>query len=277
MECGAEVNLVNRKRILHAKCYGIKTDKYQKLIVSSGNFTGPGMSQNIESSIMIDDKEIEKISFSWDDLISGFLSQNWSIYKPRLNNTSTPGWKLLYDETVGVVKLDESEEQTMIVILGHADTARIQASSGENAGKGSQYFWLSKDCFDFFPPLTIRNKRGWKGTLSTKINLRYIDINIEREERVTFEAENNLDFRLGTGLLRYTRIANRNDLAAISRISEDNYELRIFRQDSDEYRELLSYAINFIGHQGKKFGYIENSEFENIIGIRLNKKIGLNS
>ena len=42
--CGAEVNVVNRKRLFHAKCYGWESDKGNSLIVSSGNFTGPGMS-----------------------------------------------------------------------------------------------------------------------------------------------------------------------------------------------------------------------------------------
>lgn len=56
LECGARVILINRKRILHAKCYGYaKKDNSQNLIVSSGNFTGPGMSQNIEASVLLDE------------------------------------------------------------------------------------------------------------------------------------------------------------------------------------------------------------------------------
>ena len=54
----------------------------------------------------------------------------------------------------------------MLLTLSHADTARIQASPGSAAGKGTQYFWLSKDCYDFFPPLTILNHRGTKSTYS---------------------------------------------------------------------------------------------------------------
>ncbi|MBJ6911829.1 hypothetical protein JG661_21425, partial [Vibrio cholerae] len=76
----------------------------------------------------------------------------------------------------------------------------------------------------FFPPLTIRNTRGWKGTLSALITLDYIDLGIRREERVTFEAENNLDFRLGTGALRYSGIAAPGDLACLSRISAGHNE-----------------------------------------------------
>ena len=47
-----------------------------------------------------------------------------------------------------------------------------------------------------------------------------------RNTRVTFEAEDNLDFRLGTGPLRYTRVAREGDLAAVTRVGEDEYEVR---------------------------------------------------
>ncbi|TMX34453.1 hypothetical protein DA098_23135 [Vibrio parahaemolyticus] len=145
------------------------------------------------------------------------------------------------------------------------DTNRIQARRGERAGLGSQYFWLSKDCFDFFPPLTIRNARGWKGTLSTLITLDYIDLGIRREERVTFEAENNLDFRLGTGALRYSGIAAPGDLACLSRISDDHYELRIINQYHHAFNMLDSHAITHIGNRGKRYGFIETSRFMSII------------
>lgn len=96
--------------------------------------------------------------------------------------------------------------------------------------------------------------------------MNYVDIDLlDNECRVTFEAENNLDFRLGTGKLRYSKIAKEGDLAAITRISEYNYELRIIKQESDLYSTLIQYAINFIGHRGKKYGYISNSEFKKIL------------
>ncbi|HEY5869859.1 MAG TPA: restriction endonuclease, partial [Candidatus Tectomicrobia bacterium] len=150
------------------------------------------------------------------------------------------------------------------------DTARINADPGTNASKGTQYFWLSKDCYDFFPPLTIRNERGHKATYSCLINLCYIDLDVEDPQcRVTFEAENNLDFRLGTGKLRNTHITQEGDLAAISRISETNYEMRLYRPNSVLYHALMPYTIHFIGHFGKKYGYLSNTEFERIIGARI--------
>jgi hypothetical protein len=39
------------------------------------------------------------------------------------------------------------------------------ANSGTDAAKGIQYFWLSKDCYDFFPPLTMINERGYNGRI----------------------------------------------------------------------------------------------------------------
>ena len=74
-----------------------------------------------------------------------------------LNDVTAPAWNLLYDEQAAGIKLDDTEEVTLILRLSHADTARIMADPGTNAGKGSQYFWLSKDSFDFLPPLTILN------------------------------------------------------------------------------------------------------------------------
>ncbi len=96
----------------------------------------------------------------------------------------------------------------MLLLLGHADTARIMAKPGSSAGKGSQYFWLSKDSLDFFPALNTPNHRGTKPTYSATITMNFMDINTVEDVRVTFEAGNNLDFRLGTGPLRYTQSAS---------------------------------------------------------------------
>lgn len=266
LECGAEVNIVNRKRLLHAKCYGFRNDSINRLIVTSGNFTGPGMSQNVEAAISLDTDTVNNMNYSWEDIIHNINSQGWNIYNPSLLDRRSPAWALLYDEVHMRVDLDETQEVTMILKLGHADTARIQAEQGTNAAKGTQYFWLSKDCFDFFPALTIQNERGVKSTYSTLVNMNYIDIGaIDNECRVTFEAENNLDFRLGTGKLRGTRVAQQNDIAAITRKGETDYELRIIKPSDRYYTEIERYAINFIGHQGKRYGFVPNNEFFDII------------
>lgn len=95
--------------------------------------------------------------------------------------------------------------------------------------------------------------------------MKYVDLGITQEERVTFEADNNLDFRLGTGAFRYTKKAKENDLALITRLSEYDYELRIIPKESNTYSRLLAYATSFIGNYGKRFGYISNSELFDIL------------
>ena len=95
--------------------------------------------------------------------------------------------------------------------------------------------------------------------------MNYIDLGRSEVAKVTFEADNNLDFRLGTGPFRYTKAADTNDIALITRLSEYDYEMRIIRKTAPEYPLLLSYAISFIGNQGKRYGYISNTDLFNII------------
>lgn len=270
LECGARVVIINRKRILHAKLYGVEAESGKRsLVVSSGNFTGPGLAQNIEASLLVEDPLLTDTGFVWNDLINSIEQQKWLLYDVDPHNAADPAWQLLYDETPGIVKIDESEEVTLVVRLSHADTARIQADRGTRAGTGSQYFWLSKDCFDFFPPLTIRNKRGLKGTLSTIISLNYVDLNQTCDERVTFEAENNSDFRLGTGALRYTKLAKEGDLACVTRLSETEFQLRIVRFTDPNFAALDKLAVSFVGQQGKRYGFVSNDDFEILMGISL--------
>jgi hypothetical protein len=273
LEAGSTVYVVNRKRLLHAKFYGARTSRGQDLVVTSGNFTGPGMGLNVESSAWLGDGVLTAAGFSWPGAINAILNQTWDIHQPSLADLEAPAWRLLYDEYAGDVVLDETEETTLIVLLSHSDTARIQARPGDIAGRGTQYFWLSKDSYGFFPPLTIRNTRGQKATFSCIVQINFVDLNLAEPVpcRVTVEAENNLDFRLGTSPLRYTQLAARSDLAAISRIGEEQYELRIIPAGSARYDELLGYAINYIGHEGKRYGYIDNVEFEQIMGMRLGR------
>ena len=268
LNCGAEVNVVNRKRLLHAKCYGWESRKGNSLIVSSGNFTGPGMWQNVEASLLLQPDHTGQIGFKWQDVDTSLRNQRWDFHRLDLANRMAPGWQLLYDEYAGDIRLDETEEVTMLLTLSHSDTARIQASPGSAAAKGTQYFWLSKDCYDFFPPLTILNHRGTKGTYSCVVTLKYIDLAItDMDCRVTFEAENNLDFRLGTGKLRYSKKAAQGDMAAITRVGASDYELRLFRQGCREFNALLPYTGHFIGHRKKRYGYIPNAEFAEVLQI----------
>lgn len=270
LQCGAEVYVVNRKRLVHAKCYGYAASEKAELVVTSGNFTGPGMSQNAEAAIRVDSTSVKSMGFKWDELFHNIFSQGWDIYKMELSditNKSNPGWRLLFDEVHSTVALDETQQVSMILTLSGSDTARIQADPGTDASKGTQYFWLSKGTFDFFPALTEKNQRGIKNTYSTLINMTYVDIGVTTESRVTFEADNNLDFRLGTGALRNTKVAEKDDLAVITRNSEYDYELRIIKKSDVNYPTLLHYAVNFIGNYGKRFGYISNSDLKTILSI----------
>ncbi len=270
LECGARVIIINRKRILHAKLYGSRSETgVQSLVLSSGNFTGPGLTQNIEASLLVDHVLLSQAGFDWEKLIQSMVSQKWLLYEPMLSKPADPAWQLLYDETPGKVVMDESEEVTMILRLGNADTQRIRAKPGTPQGKGSQYFWLSKDCFDFFPPLTTRNARGIKGSLSTKISLEYVDLNVTRTVRVTFEAENNLDFRLGTGALRYKNVAAPGDLACITRLGESNFQLRIIRTADPLYQAIDGIAVSHTGNSGKRYGFVSNHEFSTLLKIQL--------
>ena len=265
LECGAQIHIVNRKRLMHAKSYGSKTRDGEMLVVTSGNFTGPGMAQNVEMAVLLDKGTTSNIGFSWEEMIASMRNQRWDLYQPTLDDQEAPVWQLLYDEEAANIVLDDTDEVTMILRLGHADTVRINAEPGSDAGKGTQYFWLSRDCYDFFPPLTILNTKGYKRTYSCLIDMNFVDIGHTEEVRVTFEAENNLDFRLGTGPYRYTRVAQEGDLAAISRVGERSYELRIFRQGTEMHEKLSPYMVNFIGHQGKQYGFISNQRFQEIV------------
>ena len=236
------------------------------LVVTSGNFTGPGMAQNVEMSVLLDRPSTANLGFSWDTMIGNMLNQNWQTYQPNLDNLNAPAWQLLYDEQAANVVLDQTDEVTMVLRLVHADTARIMADPGTNAARGTQYFWLSRDCYDFFPPLIMLNQRGYKTTYSCSINMRYVDLNnADHESRVTFEAENNLDFRLGTGPLRNTKLVRNGDIAAITRKGERHFELRLYSHGSRQYDDLFPYAVHLIGNRGKQYGFIANDAFYDLI------------
>ncbi len=269
LRCGCDVNIVNRKRIFHTKCYGSSDDMRNSVVVTSGNFTGPGMSQNVESAVYLEPELASQLNFRWQELLKCVRSQQWDIYQPSLRDPESPAWSLLFDEQEPSLKVEDQQLMTMVVTLGHSDTARINATPGTMASRGSQYFWLSKDSYDFFPPLTILNERGRKPTYSCLIKLYYADLDQVRESRVTFEAGNNVDFRLGTGAYRGTGKAKPEDLAAISRISEDLYEIRIVAQGTRAYQAIGLHATSFVGARGKRIGYLTNERFEQIVGIRL--------
>ena len=268
LECGAEVSILNRKRLMHVKSYGSRTRDGDMVVVSSGNFTGPGMAQNVEMSVLVDRSTSRDMGFSWDNLIEGLLTRSGQMHRLGLKDMSSPAWQLLYDEERSTIVLDETDEVTLIIVLGHADTVRINAVPKSVEGRGTQYFWLSRDCYDFFPALTIPNARGVKRTYSCIVRMNFMDLGREEEVRVTFEAENNLDFRLGTGALRGTGLAQAGDIAAISRIGESSYELRLYHRDTPIGNRLAEHAVNFVGNRNKQYGFVSNDKFWNLARSR---------
>lgn len=260
LDIGCDVGIINRKAIFHAKCYGHQFNNQSSLIVSSGNFTSRGLTQNIEASLYLNHEDMQRINFDWEVMFHQLRQQDLDYYQAT-QKADAPFWKLLFNEERSRIEDDSDPYNTLVVTLSHSDTVRIQAEPGSKQYKGTQYFWLSKDSYDFFPSLDIPNQRGYKKTYQTLINVNYIDLNLQHQERVTFEAENNFDFRLGTSLLKGSKIAGQYDLAALTRVNERDYEMRIFAKDSPQYRRLIPYAIHHIGHQGKQYGYIDNKSF----------------
>lgn len=271
IDCGADVHLINRRHIMHSKLYGKRaTDGQQRLVITSGNFTGPGIARNIESVLTLNSETTTSMSFDWDDLLDGLLSPTLEVFHVNGADSDDPRWSLLYDEGSRDSRMPTLEDQedvyeSLILTLSHSDTARIMAVKGTPAGAGTQYFWLSKDSYAFFPPLTIRNERGRKATYSCIVTVNFEDIGETADLRVTYEAENNLDFRLGTANLRYTRVARDGDMAVISRRSESIYDLKIVPQGTQEFFALGSYATTFIGARGKRYGYAPNDAVDRIL------------
>lgn len=271
--CGASVHIVNRRYMMHSKLYGKRSASgEERLVVTSGNFSAPGLRRNIESLISLSESSTTALGFDWSSLLGGLLSETVQVFAASEAEDDDPRWALLYDEEnrgrrrAAVEDQDSDVLESLIITLSHADTVRVSAAPGTKAAKGSQYFWLSKDCFDFFPALTIRNTKGSKATYSTMVDVSFADIDREESVRVTFEAENNLDFRLGTGPLRGTKVAKQGDIAVLSRRDERRYDLKIVPSGTPAFSALSAHALIRVGAQDKRYGYASNSEVDRILG-----------
>lgn len=118
---------------------------------------------------------------------------------------------------------------------------------------------------DFFPPFTIPGE-GISDKLSCEVLLHCMDLKRTcHRYRVDNEEGNNGDVRLYTGVFKYTGQARTGDLAAISRIGEAEYELRIIPQSGQHFAALQGFATTPIGHAGKRYGYITNAQLAGII------------
>ena len=163
LECGAEVHVVNRKRLMHVKSYGSKSSGGETVVVTSGNFTGPGMSQNVEMSLLLDRPATREIGFSWDDFVSSMLSQRWQIHQPNLadaDDALNPAWRLLYDEQLSTVTIEDEDEVTMILRLGHADTFRINAEPGLPSEQGNAVFLAQQGLLRLLPRPNRPQQKG---------------------------------------------------------------------------------------------------------------------
>jgi len=271
LDCGAEVHIVNRRYLMHSKLYGKTfTGGGQQLVVTSGNFTGPGIARNIESLVSLDEHLTAAVGFEWDLAFDSMLNADLDVFTLNDAQADDPRWTLLYDESKRSSRKpapedDEDVFESLIMTLSHSDTARIMAAPGTDAARGTQYFWLSKDSYAFFPPLTIRSARGHKATYSCLIDVTFTDLGVTSSQRVTYEAENNLDFRLGTASLRGTKIAQKDDMVVLSRRGEASYDLQIVKAGTPEYFALGVHATAFIGAQGKRYGFALNSVVDKIL------------
>lgn len=267
LKCGVNVYIVNRKHLLHAKCYGVSNKSKEELIITSGNFTGPGMSLNGEAALRVDNNNLKSMSFLWSDLINNILKQNWDIYNLNIDDLtakSNPGWKFLYDESKPVSLQDESEQVSMVIVLNQSDTLKIQAFPGSNQGLGSQYFRLGNNAFDFFPALSEVNTEH-ENSYYCNITINFMDIGIRKVCKVSCIQDTFLEFFLGTDILRFSKIADEQDLALITRTDLYNYELRIIKRNSLFYKSFLNHADNFNESSDKQYGYLSNYEVKRIL------------
>ena len=200
LRCGAEVHLVNRKKILHAKCYGAETSNGDSLIVSSGNFTGPGMSQNIEGSIFLDPPATRAMSFRWRDALAAVLMQRMALPPPDAHLIAL----LLLGNCSMTRSLAKSEWTKVRTSLSCWSSATqipcaFKPRPAPSKHKARNTSGSAKTATTFLPPLTIPNVRGAKRTYFVHHQVGNTWTSwITDTCRVTFEAENSLDFRLGT-------------------------------------------------------------------------------
>lgn len=263
LQCGVDVHIVRRKHLLHAKCYGLSDSSGQQLVITSGNFTGTGMMLNGEAALLADNSELTKISFSWKTLISNLLKMNWDIYNLKQEDITkklNKAWKLLYNE-IGSTEISETSGKTsMVITLDESDTARIQALPGTHIGLFNPYFILGNDSYDFFPPLNSHDNK-----YSCIVQVVFIDIGVTSDCRVIYDEYSPYRFRLETGALRFSKIAYENDLAVLSRISINKYQLRIIKFGSSLYSPFISYAN--IKQNNKYYGYIPNDKVVKMLNV----------
>jgi hypothetical protein len=258
LRLGSRVNLLNRKKIMHAKMYGVASNLNTVAIVTSGNFTGNGIALNIEASLYLDGDDLINSGFAWSDACAALESRaTWNVLEPKdLTSPGNPGWKLLFDEDAKAPTGGDAwqeEDQVLAMTLSPTDVARIVGSQKN----GTQYFWLSRFVAGYFPPLTdLPVKLGAKRTFKTTVQVDFLDLGVIHDCTVTFEAYNNLDFRLLTSPFKGTSKAHADDMMLLRRNKERAYRMRIVPKGTHDYSKLMPYLINPIGIRNKRFGWV---------------------
>lgn len=255
---GAQLYVLNRKKIFHAKMYGFSGGG-QELIVTSGNWTGNGIGLNAESSLRMRGETLERSGFDWEEWEAALLDRfDWyAMTEAALADPDDPGWRLTFDERrrrpADLIEEDEASDEVLAFSLSKNDVNRIQ----DPEYPGTAYFWLSRYNAGYFPPLEVRNRPDTRlRTFSTTINVDFLDVRIKKEVTVTFEAYNNLDFRLLVGPLRATGVAAEGDIVILDRIGERDYRLKIMAEGSRDAERLRPYLVNLIGNRGKRWGMV---------------------
>ena len=143
LEIGCKVGVVNRKAIFHAKCYGYQTDGYKTLIVSSGNFTSRGLTQNIEASLLLENEDFN-MDFDWNHVMNQIRKQKIDYYEASLNEQNLV-WKLLYDEFRGkTIEDKQSLFQTLIMTLSILMLLEFRPSLRRMQARGRSIFGCPK-------------------------------------------------------------------------------------------------------------------------------------
>lgn len=268
LRSGATVRLLNRKKIFHSKLYGIVEEAGDSLVITSGNLTGNGLSLNVEASLVAGPDFTDSIDFSWFHWERCLIDEfNWHEPLPEtINDDTDPAWQLTYDEQrtpqvrpPGDEEAEGQRDEVLALTLVHTDIARIQ----DPDYPGTPYFWLSRYHATYFPPLQDRTRPDATTTFSTDISVEFIDVGETRDDiSVTFEAYNNLDFRLLVSPLRATGLADEGDIAVIARETDTDYKLKIIRQGSQAGHRIRPYLIHEIGNQGKRYGWVPRNEID---------------
>ena len=143
LEIGCKGGVVNRKAIFHAKCYGYQTDGYKTLIVSSGNFTSRGLTQNIEASLLLENEDFN-MDFDWNHVMNQIRKQKIDYYEASLNEQNLV-WKLLYDEFRGkTIEDKQSLFQTLIMTLSILMLLEFRPSLRRMQARGRSIFGCPK-------------------------------------------------------------------------------------------------------------------------------------